>query len=234
MSLFATHVEINSYGRKLTKKEIKKILEFFAEKSGCMKFWLPDIASSLNKEIDFSVLDTVEEKISAKTPEEEKREYKVYSHENSKNPKGATANDVEELEERALNEKAFDIFFDAAKREIIVNGKRKNFIPEKGKVATYKRRLLSLFLQNVGGFVSSIKMSEIVWGEGKTNKGTIQQMKRRVCEFTEKAITPFIEWDKATDYIDGYTVEGYNIYKEDGKGNKFKYCLIQRSKNSES
>lgn len=166
-----------------------------------------------------------------KSPQrEEEKPYKVYSHENSRNPQDATENDFEELERRALKENAFDVYFDSHKEEIIVNGKIKCFKSEKGPDAFTKMRLLEIILKNVGKSISIRKLIMDVWKGDEVKVGTIKQTLLRLNAFCDNKLKNFWKLREVEDYMAGEIKSNLTVYKSK-LGVEFKYCLIERIEN---
>lgn len=166
------------------------------------------------------------------TNHEEKKAYKIYSHEKPKKPYPASKEEVEDLRKLSSEEKnkRFHIFFDDEKGQIVVKKQIKKFVGEEGREKLRLKKLLYLILINVGNRISYSKIKFDVMrtptdkDEDDASDSAVQQLKKRLCEFTKQELFPFIE--PSTKVESG--AKGYLI-KEEAKGKKFKYCMILRS-----
>jgi hypothetical protein len=158
---------------------------------------------------------------------EKKKEYKVYSHENSRDPQPATEDDIGELERRALEEDAFDIYFDLFKEEIIVNGRTKCFNPDNVMDGHKRVRLLEFVLKNVGITVYKRKLLDEVWLGDEIKDGSIRQALLRLSTFCDGKLSPFYNLKKTEDYETGETIVKLIIYQKKA-GAVFKYCLVEK------
>ncbi|MGD2091867.1 MAG: hypothetical protein PVH61_37185 [Candidatus Aminicenantes bacterium] len=232
ITLTATAIGTDLIGakRNLSAEEKAEIVRAYIEQFSPPEYVHQDIFSAFIKTGGEAIAEPIEEKPSAKTPEEEKKEYIIYSHENQQKPYPASKEEVEKL--RKLNpkkmSKRFVIYFDDEMGQIVVNGQVKRFVGKEGKEKLRLKRLLYQFLINVGKRVSysqiKIKVMEEYKKDEEVTDSAVQQLKNRLCIFTEQEIAPFIE--PCTDVEIGD--KGYFI-KEENNGIKFRYCLIIRS-----
>jgi hypothetical protein len=183
---------------------------------------------SSQKELEKSTSEAkMGESQSKLSPQEEKKEYKIYSHEYQENPQPASKETVLGFDNMEINERnnRFEIYFNNADGKIFVRGQLKSFKENVG--GEKEQKLLYLFLANVGNFVEFSQIKEIIFHNKETiSYAVIHQLKKRICEFTEGVITPFIEMKKS-----GTTsTKGYLINEKDLNGNLLKYCMISRSR----
>jgi hypothetical protein len=188
-----------------------------------------DLFSHENQNISKMKRQGVEGPILPNHPKERK-EYWIYSHEYTQKPYQESGDNIFEL--RKLNPEEitnrFHIFFDDEKGHIIAKRKIKKFVGKEGKEKLRLKRLLYLFLINVGKRVSFSQIKNHVMQDYKkveeTSDSAVTQLKGRLCEFTDQAISPFIE--PSTSAESG--AKGYLI-KEENDGERFMYCMILHS-----
>jgi hypothetical protein len=183
------------------------------------------------------------EKVESPLPQQEKKEYLIYSHEKPQRPYAASKKDVEELENMNFEEKGkrFDIFFSEEKNEVIIRGKVKDFFGVR-KEATQLKKLLYLFLSHVGSFVEFLEIALLIWDDPCQKSSDIHQLRDRLVKFTGGVINPFIKPGKSIinkdnkitdkdaraykkDDSDGIKSDRYYV-KEAYRGKEFKYCMI--------
>jgi hypothetical protein len=197
---------INTYGKKLSSELGLKIINYFAplilEDLEKMKL-VPTPIKEVKKEIEMdSRLEPKRDEFPPKVVEE-KKDYWIYSHEKPSKPHPASKEEVEKLE------------------------KVKDFSRGR-KEATQLKKLLYLFLSNVGGFVEFEEINDVVWGDQLQKSPAIHQLKDRLIKFTGGTIKPFIMSGTSLigkDDQDDRKSDRYYI-KETYRGKKFKYCMI--------
>jgi hypothetical protein len=161
--------------------------------------------------------------------EEEKKEYKVYSHENSSNPMFQSKSYVEKLE--TLNEDAmaqrFEIFYFPDKKKLNINGERVPIFKPGKKTSEHIPKALTLFLRNVGRSIGFDIVGEKVWGRDlrPDNEENIKQLRKRIGIVTKRVTNKYIIADMAERRI--------FILDTDNNERKLKYCLIERKKMDE-
>lgn len=147
------------------------------------------------------------------------QEYEVYTN---KDKKGSmwSEEDVENLREEfkeslQKGKTIYEIWADDEKDQILIQGKR-SFPSDDLK------KLLYLFLKNVGSYCTFVEIGEEVWGNEFVKAGTIHQKKKRLCDLTDGVLTPHIV-GKSERY---YVIER----PKEGVKQGLTYCLLLLAK----